>query len=335
MQTSSADDGYGHPSEWTGVPLPTPTVRAVPLPRFIRYVLLSGLAIGLYISGAFHLVGLVAAHHIWFGGTGTGTGAGKDLPVGLAVVTEQELSRLQGSEVPLDTPSVGLPPVADVGGQRLDMSAPSALGDAPGTGDGDLSAVLSSASDVGGGIGSGLGVGAGGGGGGASFFGVEAAGNRFAFIVDVSGSMSVGGKIERLRAELSRSVDALLQNSHFIVVPFSTGAAPLAGKAGWTEASDRGKRGTIRAIETLNADGGTNPSPGFQIVFALRPRPDAIYFMTDGEFQPQVALEIAAMNSEAKIPVHCLCFVSEESSELMKKIARESGGSFTFVPGPK
>jgi hypothetical protein len=301
----------------------------------MRVLLLSGLAIGLYVSFFLHATGLIVAGHIWFGGAGTGSGPGRQGPVGLAVVTDQELSQLTGSEVQVDAPATGVPQISELGGQQIDLSMPSTLGDTPGTGEGDLGAVLSSASDIGGGIGQGQGVGGGGGGGGASFFGVEATGNRFAFVVDVSGSMSVGGKIERLRAELSRSVDAMLQNSHFVIVPFSSGAQPLGGKAGWTEATDRGKRGAIRAIETLAADGGTNPSPAFQMVFQLRPRPDVVYFMTDGEFQPQVAVEIAAMNSDVKVPIHCLCFVSEDSAEMMKKIARESGGSYTFVPGPK
>jgi len=330
-----AEEGYGNPSDWTGVPLPADAEPPAPLPRFVRAVLLSGLAIGIYISAFVHFSGLLAARHIWFGTGGGGGSARSDLPVGLAVVTDQELSQLQGAEVQVNTPAIGLPPVADLGGEALDLSAPSVIGETAGEGQGDLGAELSNASDIGGGIGSGLGVGAGAGGGGASFFGVEAAGNRFAFVVDVSGSMSVGGKIERLRSELSRSVDAMLQNSHFLIVPFSTGAQALSGKSAWSDATDRAKRATVRAIELLAADGATNPGPGFQIVFSLRPRPDAIYFMTDGEFSPEVALEIAAMNSEARIPVHCLCFVSEDSAELMRKIASDSGGSYTFVPGSK
>ena len=330
------DDGYGDPAEWSGVPMPAAAEPLAPLPRFVRTILLSGLAIGIYISALVHFSGLLMSRHIWFGlGAGSG-GSARELPVGLAVVTDQELSQLQGAEVQINTPSVGIPPLSDLGGQALDLSAPSALGETPGEGQGDLGAVLSNASDIGGGVGSGLGTGAGAGGGGASFFGVEAAGSRFAFIVDVSGSMSVGGKIERLRAELSRSVDGLLQNSHFVILPFSSGPSqPLGGKSGWTEANDRAKRGVIRAIETLAADGGTEPSPAFQVVFTLRPRPDAIYFMTDGEFNPQVALEVAAMNSQLKVPIHCLCFVTDDSAETMRKIARESGGSYTFVPGPR
>ena len=129
----------------------------------------------------------------------------------------------------------------------------------------------------------------------------------------------------------------MLQNSHVIIVPFSSGAAqPLGGKNGWTETTDRAKRAISRAIETLPADGGTNPSPAFQMVFAVRPRPDAIYFMTDGEFDEAVVQEVALMQSQlsAPVPVHCICFASQSGEVLMKKIAEQSKGTYTFVPGP-
>ncbi len=74
-------------------------------------------------------------------------------------------------------------------------------------------------------VGIGIGSGEGGaGGGGAKFFGVEARGSRFIFIVDVSGSME-GGKIVTLRSELTKSIDGLAENSLFIEgdLPFGDG----------------------------------------------------------------------------------------------------------------
>jgi hypothetical protein len=76
------------------------------------------------------------------------------------------------------------------------------------------------------------------------------------------------------------------------------------------------------------------PFPAFEVVFSLRPRPDAIYFMTDGQFEPSVAVELARLNVEDRIPIHCICFVSKEAEALMKKIAEDSGGTYTYVAGP-
>src|SRR5207248_843954 len=91
---------------------------------------------------------------------------------------------------------------------------------------------------IGGGQAGGAG-GGGGGGGAASFFGVEARGTRFAYIIDISGSMDLGvgtadiKRIDILKAELSKSVDALLENAFFFVALFSSDAKPLGGRMEW------------------------------------------------------------------------------------------------------
>lgn len=300
------------------------------------------LIIALAISVAFHLTGLMLASVYRLGQSGgPGTGTGSKSPVEFAVVSEAELASLQrGAEVISDVPApIGDGVSSESPGTRLtldDMKASDLLGggDAPGT--------AFSASDISGSLGDGaVGAGAGGGGGGgggASFFGVEAQGNRFAYIVDVSGSMSVGGKLEALQKELTQSVNTLLETSELAIVPFSSQAEVLGsanGKATWIDANDRNKKGVTRNIATLRSNGGTNPSPAFVLVFSMKPRPDAIYFMTDGEFPEQIASEIMALNAEYKIPIHCICFVSDGAAGMMKVIAQKSGGTYTFVPGPR
>lgn len=284
---------------------------------------------GLLISLLVHLVALLIAALIAIGGAQAG-GAGSLVPsVELAVVTDTELAAMQHAALELESPPVPdsptpeLPPV-----EMLDTR----VGD-------DVSGLLDAAAAVGMAAGAGditgsssLGV-SGAGGGAASFFGAEARGTRFAYVVDVSGSMGYDNKIETLKRELARSVDALLENAHFFIVAFSTDATPLGGKREWTEASDSGKTWGRRAIATLGANGGTNPSPAFSIVFALRPKPDAIYFMTDGLFDESVALELLRLNAEWRIPIHCISFVSKEAEALMRRIATDSGGTYTHVPG--
>lgn len=188
--------------------------------------------------------------------------------------------------------------------------------------------------DVGSGIGGGLGGGGGGGGGGASFFGVEARGTRFAFIVDVSGSMQSNGKIEALRHELTQSVSALSDNAQFFVVQFSTDAKLLGGRTTWQAASAAGKKWARGMIEAFSAEGSTVPFPAFQIVLGMRPRPDAIYFMTDGEFDEALIDQIKLMNKGVRVAIHCICFDTRDSEAHMRRIAKDSGGTYTFVPGP-
>lgn len=177
-----------------------------------------------------------------------------------------------------------------------------------------------------------------GGGGSANFFGIEATGDRFAYIVDVSTSMRDGDKIVHLRSELSRSVGALLQSSKFMVVTYSTDAQPLGGRERWSDANSRNKSWAADEIERLSVFGSTNPAPAFEIVFRENALPDAIYFMTDGEFARDVPDRIAELNAIARRPVHCILFGEVRSAPmrrriegLLTQIADQSGGTFRHV----
>jgi len=281
------------------------------------------------VISAFILVGGGAGG----GGAGPGSGPGS---VEMAVVTEGELAALEEA-----ASASGMPLVSEIvagEGSEADL-ADSTLGAdyGPGAGVSELGADSIGGGDIsGGGGGDGLGLG-GSGGGGASFFGIEAQGSRFAYIVDVSGSMNVEGRLDSLKRELTRSVEGLLENASFFIVLFSGDAQLLGGRRDWSEGTDLNKRWARRTIARIGAQGETNPLPAFRLVLSTKPRPDAIYFMTDGDFGAQgdlVALEIAALNSQHRTPVHCICFVQRDSEAVMKRIARDSGGTYTFIAGP-
>jgi len=116
-------------------------------------------------------------------------------------------------------------------------------------------------------------------------------------------------------------------------VSFASGAQPLGGRSAWREATTGGKVWARKHINAINAGGGTQPLPAFQEVFNVRPRPDAIYFMTDGEFNAEVASEIIRLNSRRRIPIHCITFVNRDAEELMRRIASHSRGTYTHVEG--
>ena len=177
--------------------------------------------------------------------------------------------------------------------------------------------------------------------GGASFFGLEASGRRFLYIVDYSGSMVPEDRIERLRGELKRSLDALRPSAEFLVIPYNDGAAPLRRPPRWIDATERAIEGTYRKLRDLTPAGGTRPIEAFSLAFRQRPLPDAIYFMTDGDFQDEdVPGVVRAMNIEHAIPVHCVLFGKQASANAsrsvardMRRIADDSGGEFTRVGG--
>lgn len=259
-------------------------------------------------------------------GSGGGQGFGPS-EVGMAIVSESDLPDMTDAAMG----EVGTSAPEDLAGPSPELATLSPSPSAEGGGSAsELGGVgpISGGGDISGG--GGLGVG-GSGGGGTSFFGLEAKGSRFAFIVDVSGSMSVGSKLPALKAELIKSVVALGEGGQYIVVPFATGADALMGRREWVHSDEPGKRWARQNVTQLQSGGNTNPKPAFDIVFAMRPKPEAIFFLTDGEFEPSVADEVRIMNSEYRIPINTICLETKESQDLMQQIARESGGTYKYV----
>jgi len=173
---------------------------------------------------------------------------------------------------------------------------------------------------------------------GASFFGVEAQGSRFAYIVDVSSSMNGDNKMERTKQELARSISAMAETAEVTVVLYSNGPIALTGKVEWIRTDKSNKVRLRRDIMDIGANGGTQPMGAFEWVLRMKPKPDAIYFMTDGEFDDAVVSAVRGLNRRPTVPVHCIMFgdignaaVRSQVEERLREIARDSGGLFKHV----
>lgn len=265
-------------------------------------------------------------------------------PAALDESPEIELASMEGSSL-TELPAIPLPgaetAVQSIASEQqftiTDLSSPFVE---PGQAGGDAGAMDDLGGAGGGGIGDGAGDGLGGSGGEARFFGVEARGSRFAFVVDVSGSMQDPAKIGALQAALIESIEGMLESAHFCVYLYSTGALPLMG-SGWSRASDDSKISAKRNILQIVPSGSTNPLPAFEQVLQLKPPPDAVYFMTDGVFSEEIQQELPIFieqrnrSESSRIAVHCLTFQDRAAEKLMRRIARQSGGSYTHVEGPR
>ncbi|MCA9311615.1 MAG: VWA domain-containing protein [Phycisphaerales bacterium] len=291
-----------------------------------RQTLLFGIAVSLFL----HVLLLFVAGMLGYGGSGIRPD-GDGRAVQLAVMSEQELVSLQGADISDEASvNVSLP----------DESMPADDFDAPVSDDAlaNLGLDITLAMDgVGASLSEGLEMSGSSGSGSASFFGVEASGSRFAWIVDVSGSMQ-GERIEALQRALINSINDLVEHTHFAIFLYSQDAIALTGTR-WLPANRRHKYATVEQIRAIRASGGTNPLPAFQLAFAMKPKPDAVYFMTDGQFSEDVAEQIAATvgglnRSEGRTtPIHCISFITRDSEPLMRRIARQSGGTYTHVEG--
>lgn len=181
---------------------------------------------------------------------------------------------------------------------------------------------------------------------GASFFGLEATGKRFVYIVDRSGSMDstlTSGEMTRwelTQVELIRSLHGLAANVEFYVILYSTAPTPLLTELQWLKANKGNKAAASVAVMAQFPGGGTFPENAFEIVYQLDPAPDAIYFMTDGEFKEEVPAQIARLNRRSRTPIHCILFGESRNLQnfakveaMLKNIARTSNGRYRHVVG--
>ena len=168
-------------------------------------------------------------------------------------------------------------------------------------------------------------------GGSAEFFQIRGKGQRFVYVVDCSGSMA-GAPFAKACHELQDSIHKLRSAQSFYVIFFDDGEYPQfypkAGKA-LVRANAVNKRRVGAWIEGfVQPGGGTEPQGA--LLRALSLRPDVIYFLTDGQFDPGVAELVRQRNQETTI--HTVAFMDQIAEPLLEQIARENRGTYRFVP---
>ena len=201
----------------------------------------------------------------------------------------------------------------------------------------------------------GAGDGDGDGGGGSSFFGTARPGKHAVYIVDFSLSMTSvvvkgGPRIDALKKEMVRSINALSERMNFTVIFFShnawsidaSGSSPAdAGWNGlgptppvtWYPASSKVKSDFLAKLQAMQAQGNTSWYPPLKMAFAMRPAPDTVYLLSDGEPRDydQVMDEIREINPN-KVPVDTIAFeLPGTPARYMMDIAKATGGQFTLV----
>jgi hypothetical protein len=164
--------------------------------------------------------------------------------------------------------------------------------------------------------------------------------NRIAFVVDRSGSMiekiGTDAKFTRLDAakeQLIKVVTALPATHMVNLIVYETGVQPL-----WDELRKLTQDNRDKLLDTarlLPLGGGTNIFDALEKAFADG-QVDTIYLLTDG--QPSagrvrdtegILQEVRRWNRTRQIVVHCIGFGID--SDLLKRLARENGGSYKYV----
>jgi hypothetical protein len=179
----------------------------------------------------------------------------------------------------------------------------------------------------------------------AQFFGVKAAGRRFIFVVDSSNSMR-GGKFAAAKEELMYAVRRLSKDQAFYIIFFDQNAErmilapekepPLLPVLATSTNINR----VEKWIATVENQVRTDPFESVRL--AIEMVPDAIYILTDGKFTDKGRTEnwLKANNvvddpvdgKRPKVVIHTICFWQNDGEEAMKKLAKDYGGTYRFVP---
>ena len=155
------------------------------------------------------------------------------------------------------------------------------------------------------------------------FFGIGGYGQTFVYVVDASDSMNEGRKFERARYELLKSIEQLSSEQRYYVIFYNTAQYPMDAAAPLLATADN-IANTTEWVNYVEPTGGTNPLPA--LLMALSLRPDAIYFLSDGQFDPMVMNQLRFRNRQnlkldiRQIPIHTVAFFDRMAEGLMRMI---------------
>jgi len=174
----------------------------------------------------------------------------------------------------------------------------------------------------------------------AKFFGIEATGKRFIFVVDSSGSMK-WSKWRRACGELVTSIESLGPDQTFCVYFFDSVPHLMfnqrPAELRLIKATPRNVMRVRRWMASVSFGNQTRPFTAVR--HALSMRPDAVFLLSDGEFHDSTLAYFRAGdsvrddgNSSDRVVVHTIGFKSRLGQETLRQIADRTGGTYRFVP---
>lgn len=173
-----------------------------------------------------------------------------------------------------------------------------------------------------------------------AFMNIVGNGQSFVYVIDVSSSMSNGGRLDLARSQLKSSLRLLKANQRFQVLFYNEFTTPM--KLRNRPAKDMYAATTVQVqlaeqeIDRVTASSGTEHLQ--PLLHALRLEPDVIYFLTDGD-QPRLSrsdLATVRRENRSDAQIHVIEFASgaKETRELswLQLLASQSHGKYSYVP---
>ena len=175
------------------------------------------------------------------------------------------------------------------------------------------------------------------------FFGTEAKGDRFVFIIDASGSMSEAFLWQRAVTELGKSLEKLGKEQKVMVLLYNSQTIPMFNgdpeKLEMVPVSFKFRKALGQWLQQQQPFGKTMPAHALS--FGLSLDPDAIFLLSDGQITDNSLQVLAALNrnretedggSKGKVPVHTISLGPNELGVIvMQTIAANNDGQFTRV----
>ena len=164
-----------------------------------------------------------------------------------------------------------------------------------------------------------------------NFFGQEAIGQRFAFILDKSGSM-YGSRWKACITQLTRSLRVLPPHVEFVVVLFGSDVYVPPSQAGWLKATPGDVDAVVSWVSKQRPGGGNREEPAFERVLSYSAPPDVIYFLTDGLLADYRPDKCDVIPESLPTIVNTIALENAEGRDVLVAIAERTGGQFILIP---
>jgi len=151
--------------------------------------------------------------------------------------------------------------------------------------------------------------------------------HKIVYVVDRSGSMT--DSLVYVKFELKRSIQELSEEKEFHIIFYSSGPPVEMPTRRLVRATERNKQQAFEFIDTVIAQGETDPSGALERAFGVKP--DLIYLLTDGEFDRSIVDLVRGRNPGGKVTVHTIGFLYQIGETVLKQIADENNGNYKFV----
>ncbi len=179
------------------------------------------------------------------------------------------------------------------------------------------------------------------------FFGVQATGNTFCYLVDASPSMKRDNAFAAAKSELVRSLAQLKAKQRFYICFFGgdltlltlDGAAPEPFPV---YATPENLQKTLAWIDKVKIQ-SEGKAPTVALEKAISLEPDGVFLLFDGDTRIDVPAFLRKANrsqdliagDQPRVPIHTIGFYDATHAGLMKQIAEENSGTFRFIPNPQ